>query len=149
MTVVLVSLILGALIAFYLTRNYRYWQKPNEVSYVDGALPRFSNILSVICMKTHIADFYCKIYKDNKGHNIVGIYDFTSPALIIIEPALVKMVLQTYFSSFVENAVHIDKESDSLLSYNPFGLSGEKWLNSRKRHDIDIGIFQHATEDPV
>jgi len=82
---------------------------------------------------------------------MVGIYDFTSSALIIIEPALVKMVLQTYFSSFVENAVHIDKESDSLLSYNPFGLSGEKWLNSRKRHDIDIGIFQHAmhAEDPI
>ncbi|XP_012057976.1 PREDICTED: cytochrome P450 6j1-like [Atta cephalotes] len=134
MTVMLVSLILGALIVFYfyLTRNYKYWQK-REVPYVDGALPGFGNMLSVICMKTHIADFYCKIYKDNKDHSMVGIYNFTSPALMIIEPALVKMVLQTHFSSFAENAVHIDKESDSLLSYNPFGLSGEKWLKSRKR----------------
>ncbi|KAG5329969.1 CP6J1 protein, partial [Acromyrmex heyeri] len=126
MTVVLVSLILGAFVAFYfyLTRNYKYWQK-REVPYVDGVLPGFGNMLSVICMKTHIADFYCKIYKDNKSHSMVGIYDFTSPALMIIEPALVKVVLQTNFSSF--------KESDNLLSYNPFVLSGEKWLNSRKR----------------
>ncbi|KAG5330048.1 CP6J1 protein, partial [Acromyrmex heyeri] len=134
MTVVLVSLILGALIAFYfyLTRNYKYWQK-REVPYVDGALPWFGNMLSVICMKTHIADFCYKIYKENKDHSMVGIYDFTSPALIVIEPALVKVILQTNFSSFAENAIHIDKESDNLLSYNPFVLSGEKWLNSRKR----------------
>ncbi|XP_018378336.1 PREDICTED: probable cytochrome P450 6a14 [Trachymyrmex cornetzi] len=134
MTVVLVSLILGALTAlyFYLTRNYKHWQK-RGIPCVDGALPGFGNMLSVICMKTHIADFCCKIYKDNKGRSMVGIYDFTSPTLMIIEPALVKVVLQTNFSSFAENAVHINEESDSLLSYNPFGLSGEKWLNSRKR----------------
>ncbi|KYN37695.1 putative cytochrome P450 6a14 [Trachymyrmex septentrionalis] len=134
MTVVLVSLIFGALIAlyFYLTRNYKYWQK-RGIPCVDGALPGFGNMLSVICMKTHITDFCCKIYKDNKGHSMIGIYDFTSPSLLIIEPALVKVVLQTHFSSFAENAVHIDEESDSLMSYNPFGLSGEKWLNSRKR----------------
>ncbi|KAG5319423.1 CP6J1 protein, partial [Pseudoatta argentina] len=117
---------------FYLMRNYKYWQK-RGVPYVDGALPWFGNMLSVICMKTHIADFCYKIYKENKDHSMVGIYDFTSPALIVIEPALVKVILQTNFSSFAKNAIHIDKESDNLLSYNPFVLSGEKWLNSRKR----------------
>ncbi|KYQ47713.1 Cytochrome P450 6j1 [Trachymyrmex zeteki] len=134
MTVVLVSLILGAFIAlyFYLTRNYKYWQK-RGIPCVDGALPGFGNMLSVICMKMHIADFCYKIYKDNKGHSMVGIYDFTSPSLMIMDPALVKVVLQTNFSSFAENADHIDDETDKLLSYNPFSLSGEKWLNSRKR----------------
>ncbi|XP_018404015.1 PREDICTED: probable cytochrome P450 6a13 [Cyphomyrmex costatus] len=134
MTVVLVTLILGALtvLYFYLTRNYKYWQK-RGVPCVDGALPGFGNMLSVISMKTHIADFCSKIYMDNKGRSMVGIYDFTSPALMIIEPTLVKVVLQTNFSSFAENAIHIDFETDPLLSYNPFGLSGEKWLNSRKR----------------
>ncbi|KYM95132.1 PREDICTED: cytochrome P450 6j1-like [Cyphomyrmex costatus] len=134
MTVVLATMILGALIAlyFYLTRTYKYWQK-RGVPCVDGVLPGFGNMLSVISMKTHIADFCSKIYKDNKGRSMVGIYDFTSPALIIIEPTLVKVVLQTNFSSFAENAVHIDAETDHLLSYNPFCLSGEKWLNSRKR----------------
>ncbi|KYN37696.1 Cytochrome P450 6j1 [Trachymyrmex septentrionalis] len=134
MIVVLVSLILGALITlyFYLTRNYKYWQK-RGIPCVDGALPGFGNMLPVICMKTHIADFCCKIYKDNKSHSMVGIYDFTTPALMVIEPALVKVILQTHFSSFAENAIHIDKELDSLLSYSPFVLSGEKWLNSRKQ----------------
>ncbi|XP_018404021.1 PREDICTED: cytochrome P450 6a2-like [Cyphomyrmex costatus] len=135
MTIVLVSLILGALIAlyFYLTRNYKYWQKCG-VPCVDGALPGFGNMLSVISMKTHISDFCSKIYNDNKGRSMIGIYNLTSPALIIIEPELVKIVLQTNFSSFAENALHVDDQTtEDLLSYNPFGLSGEKWLNSRKR----------------
>jgi len=134
MTVVLVSLILGALIAlyFYLTRNYKYWQK-RRVPCLDGALPGVGHMLSVICMKTYISDFCCKIYKEYKGRSMVGIYDFTSPSLIILEPELVKTVLQTNFSSFADNAIYINSEVDPLLANNPFGLSGEKWLNSRKR----------------
>ncbi|KYM86755.1 Cytochrome P450 9e2 [Atta colombica] len=133
MIVVLVSLILGALIAFYfyLTRNYKYWQK-REVPYVDGALPRFDNMLSVICMKTHIADFYCKIYKDNKGHNMVGIYDFTSPALMIIKPALVKMILQTYFSSFVENAFSSMRLKILLESIKKVCATMENYLSNKE-----------------
>lgn len=136
MTVVLVSLILGALISlyFYLTRNYKYWQK-HGVPCVDGALPGFGHMLSLICLRTNLSDFSCKIYKDfrNKGHSMVGIYDFTTPTLMILEPELVKTVLQTNFSSFSENAINIDREVDPLMSYNPFVLSGEKWLSSRKR----------------
>ncbi|XP_071639302.1 cytochrome P450 6a2-like [Temnothorax longispinosus] len=134
MTVVLVSLILGALIAlyYYLTRNYNYWQK-RGVPCMDGALPGFGHMLSLICMKTNIGDFCSKIYKDNKGRSMIGIYDFMSPSLMVLEPELVKTVLQTNFSSFAENTIDTDPEVDPLVSYNPFVLSGEKWQNSRKR----------------
>jgi len=130
MSVVLVSLILGALITlyFYLTRNYKYWQK-RGIPCLDGALPGIGHMLSVMCMRTYMSDFCCKIYKKNKGRSMIGIYDFTSPSLIILEPELVKTVLQTNFSSFAENAVYINSEVDSLLANNPFVLSGEKWLN--------------------
>jgi len=64
---------------------------------------------------------------------MIGIYDFMSPLLVILEPKLVKTVLQTNFSSFSQNTLDIDPEIDPLVSHNPFVLSGEKWLNSRKR----------------
>ncbi|XP_036149656.1 probable cytochrome P450 6a13 [Monomorium pharaonis] len=134
MTVMLVSLILGALIAlyFYLTRNYKYWQK-RGIPCVDGALPGFGHMFSVICMKTNLADFSSKIYKNNKGHSMVGIYDFMSPLLMIREPELIKTVLQTNFSNFSENTISVDPKVDPLAATNPFLLTGEKWLNSRKR----------------
>lgn len=134
MTVVLVSVIFGALVAlyFYLTRNYNYWQK-RGIPCPDGAIPGFGHMLSVLCMRTYLSDFCCKLYMDHKSHSMVGIYDFMSPTLMVIEPELVKTVLQSNFSSFAENTVYIDPEADPLLSHNPFGLSGEKWATSRKR----------------
>ncbi|XP_071639301.1 cytochrome P450 6a2-like [Temnothorax longispinosus] len=133
MTIVLVFLILGALIAlyYYLTRNYKYWQR-RGVPWMDGALPGFGHMLSVICLRTDAADFYNKIYKNNKGRSMVGIYELMSPSLIILEPELVKTVLQTNFLNFSANTVHVDPEVDPLLSYNPFCLTGDKWQNSRK-----------------
>lgn len=100
---------------------------------MDGALPGFGHMLSLICMKTNLTDFTCKIYNDNKGSSMVGIYDFTMPTLMILEPELVKTVLQTNFSSFSENTFDIDPKVDPLMSHNPFVLSGEKWLSGRKR----------------
>lgn len=134
MPVVLVSLILGALVAlyFYLTRNYNYWQK-RGVPCVNGAVPGFGHMLSLISMKTDLGDFSCKIYKDNKGRSMVGLYNFTLPMLMILEPELVKTVMQTNFSSFAENAIDADPKIDPLLSQNPFVLTGEKWQTGRKR----------------
>ncbi|XP_011685890.1 PREDICTED: cytochrome P450 6a2-like [Wasmannia auropunctata] len=134
MTVMLVSLVLGALIAlyFYLTRNYKYWQK-RGVPCLDGALPVFGHMLPVISMKTYLADFCTKIYNDYKGRSMVGIYDFASPSLMVLEPELVKTVLQTNFSNFAENTVELDPKVDPLLAHNPFVLSGERWLLNRKR----------------
>ncbi|XP_018378335.1 PREDICTED: cytochrome P450 6j1-like [Trachymyrmex cornetzi] len=134
MTVVLVSLILGALIAFYfyLTRNYKYWQK-RGIPYVDGALPGFGNMLPVILMKTDISELCLKIYNDNKGRSMVGLYDFMSPALMVLEPELVKTIVQTNYSSFAKNAIDIDPNLDPLLAHNPFVLTGENWAHNRKR----------------
>ncbi|XP_011705595.1 PREDICTED: cytochrome P450 6a2-like, partial [Wasmannia auropunctata] len=113
-------------------RNYKFWQK-RGVPCLDGALPGFGHMLSVISMKTYFSDFCSKIYNDHKGRSMVGIYDFTSPSLMILEPELVKTVLQTNYSNFSENTFEIDPKVDPLVSHNPFFLAGEKWLANRKR----------------
>ncbi|XP_011685892.1 PREDICTED: cytochrome P450 6a2-like [Wasmannia auropunctata] len=134
MTIILMSLILGALIAlyFYMTRNYTYWQN-RGVPCPDGVLPGFGHMLPVISLRTFFSDFCCKIYNDYKDCSMVGIYDFTSPTLMIFEPELVRTVLQTNFSNFAENSITLDPKMDPLLSHSPFVISGEKWLTSRKR----------------
>ncbi|RLU18765.1 hypothetical protein DMN91_009122 [Ooceraea biroi] len=74
-----------------------------------------------------------KIYSDNKQRSMVGIYNFTVPSLIVLEPELVKTVLQTNFANFQENTIKIDPKIDPLVSHNPFTTSGEKWAAARKR----------------
>ncbi|KAL6260840.1 hypothetical protein P5V15_008365 [Pogonomyrmex californicus] len=134
MAIVLVSLIVGMFVALYLylTRNYKHWQK-HGIPTIDGLLPGFGHMLPVISMKTYFGDFCRKIYDNAKGHSMVGIYDFTVPALMIRDPELIKTVLQTNFSNFSENAVFLDPKLDPLIAHNPFVLTGEKWLASRKR----------------
>lgn len=64
---------------------------------------------------------------------MVGFYNFTSPSLIVLEPDLVKTVLQTKFASFHENGFHINPDLDPLLANNPFFNYGDKWVSGRKQ----------------
>ncbi|XP_029178682.1 probable cytochrome P450 6a13 [Nylanderia fulva] len=134
MAIALVSLILVALVAlyFYLTKNYDYWQKRN-VPCADGALPGVGHFWNVITMKTTFSECCRKIYNNNRNRSMIGIYNFRSPALMVLDPELVKTVMQTSFSNFHENGFKIDPELDPLVSNNPFFCTGEKWATGRKR----------------
>ncbi|KAL6430827.1 hypothetical protein ACFW04_006977 [Cataglyphis niger] len=134
MAVILISLIIGVLVVFYfyLAQKNKYWQK-RGIPCADGALPGVGHMLWVICMRTSLPECCYKIYEDNKNRSMVGFYNFTSPSLIIIEPELVKTVLQTNFASFSENNIDIDPILDPLIAHNPFFNSGDKWITARKR----------------
>lgn len=64
---------------------------------------------------------------------MVGIYKGPKPVLVIRDPGLVKAVLQSNFSSFHENGLKVQPETDPLLAKNPFFNYGEEWSNGRKR----------------
>ncbi|XP_072761865.1 cytochrome P450 6a2-like [Anoplolepis gracilipes] len=134
MAIVLISLILAAFIAlyFYLAQNNKYWQN-RGVFCADGALPGVGHMLSVISMKINFHECCSKIYHNNRGRSMVGFYNFMSPSLMVLEPELVKTVLQTNFTSFHRNAQKIDPDTDPLLSKHPFFSYGDKWLVGRKR----------------
>lgn len=63
----------------------------------------------------------------------VGIIQIRTPRLVVIEPELVKDVLIRNFKNFPDNEFSdmIDKDSDPLLSRNPFFLKGEEWKEKR------------------
>ncbi|RLU18766.1 hypothetical protein DMN91_009123 [Ooceraea biroi] len=132
MDVVLVSLLLGALVLFYfcIIRNYNYWQK-RGVPCADGAYPVVGHMW-MLFTKT-MPELVGKIYNDNKHRSMVGIYNFTVPSLMVLEPELIKTVMHTNFANFHENTIKIDPKLDPLVSHNPFVTSGEKWAAARKR----------------
>ncbi|XP_012227316.1 cytochrome P450 6j1-like [Linepithema humile] len=134
MTIMLVSLILGAFAAlyYYLTQNYKYWQK-RGIPCPDGALPGIGHMLPAITLRTTFSEFLRKMYNNNKNCSMVGFYSFTKPSLIVIEPQLVKTVLQTNFASFNRNVFQVDPDLDPLVALNPFNLFDEKWQTARKR----------------
>ncbi|XP_053999899.1 cytochrome P450 6g1-like [Hylaeus anthracinus] len=128
------SLLVGALtlITVYLINKYIYWKR-RGIPIVMGLIPPFGHSLPVISMKSSVSELHRKIYEDTKNVSMVGLYQMTSPALMVCEPQLVKAVLQTSFPKFHENALKINPEADPLLSHHPFFNSCEKWSIGRKR----------------
>ncbi|XP_071639298.1 probable cytochrome P450 6a13 [Temnothorax longispinosus] len=133
----IVTLVLSILIAvvvlyFLLTRNFKFWQK-RGIPCPDGVLPGVGHFWDVATMTTPFSVCIRKIYNASRNHSMVGIYNFTSPALMVLEPELVKTVMQTSFSNFHENGLKIDPKLDPLLANNPFFTYGDKWVTGRKR----------------
>ncbi|XP_011642831.1 probable cytochrome P450 6a13 [Pogonomyrmex barbatus] len=131
-TVVLLSLVVLVILYFYLTRNFKYWQK-RGVPCASGAVPGLGHMWDVVRMKINFSEFSNKIYDDNRNHSMVGFYNFMTPSLFVLEPELVKTVLQTNFTNFHENGLKINPDLDPLLANNPFFNYGEKWIIGRKR----------------
>ncbi|XP_025154925.1 cytochrome P450 9e2-like [Harpegnathos saltator] len=134
MVLLCVSLILGALtlLFVYLTNNIKYWQK-RGIPCANGALPGVGHMWDLITSKKSFQDCCHKIYNDNSNRSAVGFYNFTTPILMVLDPELVKTVLQTKFTCFHENNVKVNPELDPLLANNPFFTYGEKWVIGRKR----------------
>ncbi|KAL6430830.1 hypothetical protein ACFW04_006979 [Cataglyphis niger] len=134
MAIALVFLILIALLTlyFYLTKNYNYWQK-RKIPCPDGALPGVGHFWDLITMKMTFAECCRNIYNNYQNRSMVGVYNFRSPALLVLEPELVKTVLQTNFTNFHENSFKINPDLDPLLANHPFFTYGEKWIIGRKR----------------
>ncbi|XP_020286745.1 cytochrome P450 9e2-like [Pseudomyrmex gracilis] len=134
MSATVIALMFGALIAlyYYLTKNYKYWQS-RGIPCPDGALPGLGHMLSVISMKMPFTEYLRKLYQNNKDRSMVGFYNFVTPTLLVLEPELVKTVLQTNFANFNENPFQVDPEVDPLRAHNPFVNTGEKWLSGRKK----------------
>ncbi|XP_011172133.1 cytochrome P450 6j1 [Solenopsis invicta] len=126
------TLVFLVVLYFYLTRNFNYWQK-REIPIADGVLPGFGHMKDILLLKSTISETLRKIYKENKNRSMVGIYSMSTPSLLILEPELVKTVLQTKFVNFHENYLKTDPKLDPLLSNNPFFTYGEKWQTGRKR----------------
>ncbi|XP_068970847.1 cytochrome P450 9e2-like [Bombus flavifrons] len=120
------------LLCFYFYLRYNHWKRYG-IPTAKGCVPILGHMLPVLMKKIHFGQFIQKIYDEHKDYSMVGIYNGTTPSLILREPNLVKSVLQSNFSSFHENAIKIDPNADPLFAKNPFFCTGNEWLNGRKR----------------
>ena len=120
------------LVCLYLYLRYNHWKR-NGIPTAKGYVPILGHILPVLMKRIHFSQLIQKVYDEHKDYSMVGIYNGTMPSLILRDPNLVKTVLQSNFSSFHENGPKVAPDVDVLLSKNPFFLTGDEWLNGRKR----------------
>ena len=74
------------------------------------------------------------LFREFKGKiPFVGIFQMRKPALLILNPELLKDIMVRNFKSFQNKgfAWVVDKEADPVLSRNPFVLENEEWRAKR------------------
>jgi hypothetical protein len=65
-------------------------------------------------------------YRKLEGHKYGGAFKFSKPALVIRDPELIKDVLVRDFTSFHDNEIQINIDTDPMFGRNPFVLRGER-----------------------
>lgn len=133
-TTVFVTLICGVVLALYLycKRTLSYWSR-HGIWQFPTSVP-FGNAWPIIWKRTHMGDFFLDYYKQLKAMNrsVGGLYLFTKPMLLIVDPEHVQRVLATDFSHFRDRGVWCNEEIDPL-SANLFSLPAERWKRIRTK----------------
>ena len=74
------------------------------------------------------------IFREYKGKTpFVGIFQMRKPVLLVLDPELLKDIMIRNFKNFQNNGFSwvVDKETDPVMSRNPFMLENEEWRSKR------------------
>ncbi|XP_053671391.1 probable cytochrome P450 28a5 [Anopheles nili] len=136
-----ITLLLTALmcIYFYLGRNRNYWTKRG----VPGPTPwlLLGNFPSFVLQHRPIVEDFHAIYdKYRSQSNMVGVFNFCQPSLLVMNVAMIKDMLFNNFKHFHDNEFSdtFNKENDPIFGRNPFLLQGDEW--KEKRAEITPGF---------
>ncbi|XP_034950386.1 cytochrome P450 6B5-like, partial [Chelonus insularis] len=128
--IILIILTISVVVYYYLICNYNYWKVRN----VPGPKPSliFGNTKDSTLLKMTIAERIREIYQSYHGFPYVGIFELRSPALILRDPNLIKLVMLKNFDCFQSRGIVINEETDPL-SANLINLTGHKWRILRSK----------------
>ncbi|CAB3380244.1 Hypothetical predicted protein [Cloeon dipterum] len=125
------SAVFLGLFYYYLTYNFDYWKKKG-VKHEKG-WPLFGSLFSAMTLREHRVHCLDKIYKKYSGESFVGYYQGRDPALLILDPELIKRILVKDFSYFTSHGIEFNEKSNPMLAKNLFSLEGQRWRDMRSK----------------
>ncbi|XP_055692159.1 probable cytochrome P450 28d1 [Lutzomyia longipalpis] len=124
--------VIGSGIYFFLTWNYKHWEKRG----IPSPEPKIlcGNLQGAVFGKKHVVYDFDQIYKNYKDqYSFVGIYSMRQPQYLITDARTAKDILITKFKNFHDNefADMSDKKKDPIFVSHPFMLKGQEWKEKR------------------
>lgn len=117
------------LIIDFFRQRYKYW-KIRGVQHLNPTIPVGNADDPTIPSGELFANYYHTMKKKNVPY--AGMYFFHLPVFIPIDLDLVKRIMQTDFTHFMDHGLYYHEEVDPL-SAHIFALGGEKWRNLRTK----------------
>ncbi|KAL1509505.1 hypothetical protein ABEB36_004224 [Hypothenemus hampei] len=78
-----------------------------------------------------LGDYVKHVYDSFGKSRYGGIYQLTTPTLIVKDPELIKQLTIKDFDHFTNHRAFVNPEADPLWSNNLFALTGQKWREMR------------------
>ncbi|XP_030379986.1 probable cytochrome P450 6t3 [Scaptodrosophila lebanonensis] len=116
----------------WLCHRYRYFKRHN-ISYLPASTP-FGNLKELILLRISFGELFANIYAHPSivGANVVGFFLFHTPALVIREPKIIRLILIKHFKSFLNRYEAADDFNDELGSLTLPLAKYSKWRESRQ-----------------
>ena len=129
---ILIAIVLSLLVYGYklLRQRYNYWQQLG----IPCDEPTFwmGNITGVGSTRSFL-DVWQEYYDKYKTTGpFAGFYWFFNPAVMVFDPALLKMIMIKDFNKFMDRGVFVNEDNDPL-SGHLFNLEGNKWRHMRNK----------------
>ncbi|CAB3365211.1 Hypothetical predicted protein [Cloeon dipterum] len=110
-------------------RNHGYWRRHGVESV--GAAPFVGCLWPMLSLREHMSDLFSRLYYEHKGKRFVGYYQGNTPGLLVLDPELIKSIVISDFSHFVDHGFEVDPHNDPMQSRNLFNMSGQQWKEMR------------------
>lgn len=128
-------LVVGAIsLAYYwLLKQKNFWKDQN-IPYIEAPL-LVGNFGKSFFLKEHVTTAFERIYHhpNARGKSFVGVNIFNKPAIVVLEPELVKRVLVRDFNYFANRHSGFHESHDPVGGNNLFGLNNPKWKAMRSK----------------
>ncbi|KXJ67914.1 hypothetical protein RP20_CCG007720 [Aedes albopictus] len=108
---------------------YSYWDR-HGLPNVKPHIP-FGNLKTVVNKTESFGFAINQVYWQTKGQ-LVGIYLFFRPAILIRDAHLAQQIMTTDFNHFHDRGIYCNEEGDPF-SANLFALPGKRWRNLRNK----------------
>ncbi|GBP56873.1 Cytochrome P450 6B7 [Eumeta japonica] len=122
------TVILFCIVYYWLKTKYSYWHKKNVVG--PTPTPVVGTFGPVFLRKKTATQLITEIYNRYPNEKYFGIYQGTSPALVLRDIELIKQVMIKDFVQFQDRGFKI---SDSEADQNLFSVEGDTWRVLRHR----------------
>ncbi|XP_065092330.1 cytochrome P450 6d3-like [Ochlerotatus camptorhynchus] len=116
-------------VAFAIRYVYTYWDRQGLPS-LKPHIP-FGNLKKVAKKTESFGVAVCELYWQTKDQ-LVGIYLFFRPAILIRDAHLAQRIMTTDFNYFHDRGVYCNEQGDPF-SANLFALPGKQWRNLRNK----------------
>ncbi|XP_070152267.1 cytochrome P450 9e2-like [Polyergus mexicanus] len=128
--VIALTVIAGALgLYYYIFKNVNFFKK-HGIPY-KTPFPILGNMAKTMFRRENVLDLVKNMYNLHLEAKYVGMFDMTTPIVVIRDPDLIKSIALKNFDMFPDHRTFIEEHQDPLFGKNLFSLKGERWRQVR------------------